>query len=376
MQMRPTTGAETDPAGVAVRFALDGPVESIVPYGEGNINLTHLVTVRGPVGPGRYLLQRLNPEVFPDPGLLMANVALVTRHLRSRLESEGHADGDRHVVTLVPTHDGGMSWRASDGAIWRCVLFIEQAHSAAVVSSSAQAFEAGRAFGELHRLLVDLDPALLGETIPGFHDPERRLSGFERVVAADPAGRAAAVAEEIDFVLEHRRLAADGRRLAWPGVSVRVAHNDAKVDNVLFDDNSGRAVCITDLDTVMPGSILWDVGDLLRTAACPAPEDERDLDRVELDLGLAQAMLTGYRDEAAGWITSVEVGLLPLAGAVVVYEQAVRFLADYLAGDVYFRTFRPDQNLERSRVQVRLLASMLERMPSLDDIVAEVWAAA
>ncbi|HWC38817.1 MAG TPA: phosphotransferase [Acidimicrobiales bacterium] len=371
MQVGPMTGTGTDPADVAVRFALDGPVESIVPYGEGNINRTHLVTVAGPV---RYLLQRLNPAVFPDPELLVANVAVVTGHLRSRLEDADAVDLDRRVVTLVPTGDGRMWWRASDGAVWRCVRFVERAHSAAVVASEAQAFEAGRVFGELHRLLVDLDPSRLGETIPEFHDPARRLSDLERVVKDDPAGRAAAVAEEISVVVEHRGLVADGRRLVAPDVPIRVAHNDAKLDNVLFDDESGRAVCVTDLDTIMPGSILWDIGDLLRTAACPASEDERDLDRVQLDLGLARAMLTGYREEAAGWITPDEVGLLWLAGAVLVYEQALRFLTDYVAGDVYFRTFRPEQNRDRSRVQVRLLASMLERMPSLEGVVADLWA--
>jgi Ser/Thr protein kinase RdoA (MazF antagonist) len=355
---------------VAVRFALDGPVQSIVPYGEGNINLTYLVTTRRNV---RYLLQRLNPEVFPDPDLLMANVAGVTAHLRTRLEAAGRVDLDRRVVTLVPTHDGQMWWQAPDGALWRCMRFIERAHSAVVVASAAQAFEAGRAFGELHRLLVDFDPAQLGETIPAFHDPEGRLSVLDRVVNADPVGRAAAVEEEVGFVLDHRRLAGEGRRLVGPDVPVRVVHNDAKVDNVLFDDDSARAVCVTDLDTVMPGSILWDVGDLLRTATCPASEDEPDLDKVRLDLDLARAMFNGYRREAAGWITPQEVALLSLAGAVLVFEQALRFLTDYLAGDVYFRVFRPGQNLDRSRAQVRLLASILEQMQALEAVVTEVW---
>lgn len=371
MRIGPTT--DWDLAEVAARFALDGAVESMVAHGEGNINLTHLVTVTGPV---RYLLQRLNPEIFLDPDLLMANVGLVTRHLRHRLEAAGASDVGRRVLTLVPTHDGRTWWRAPDGAVWRCLTFIERAHSAAVVASEAQASEAGRAFGELHRLLADLDPARLGETIPRFHDPARRLVGFERVVQADPAGRAAAVGEEIAFVLEHRHLAAEASRLTGPDVPVRVAHNDAKVDNVLFDDDSGRAICVTDLDTVMPGSILWDVGDLLRTAACPVAEDEPDPDRVELDLGLARTTLTGYRQEATRWITAPELTLLALSGAVVVYEQAVRFLADYLAGDVYFRIFRPDQNLDRSRVQVRLLGSMLEQMSELEGVVADVWAGA
>jgi Ser/Thr protein kinase RdoA (MazF antagonist) len=241
------------------------------------------------------------------------------------------------------------------------------------LATPAQVFEAGRAFGELHRFLVDLDPALLGETITGFHDPEARLAALERVIRVDPAGRSADVGDEIDFVLRHRDLAAAGRRLVGPEVPRRVAHNDAKVDNLLFDDDTDRVVCVTDLDTIMPGSVLWDVGHLLRSATCRAPEDERDLSLVGMDLDLARALVAGYRQEAAGWITPPEVALLSLSGAVVVYEEAVRFLTDYLAGDVYFRIFRPGQNRDRCRVQIRLLVSMLEQLPALDAVVADVW---
>jgi hypothetical protein len=190
---------------------------------------------------------------------------------------------------------------------------------------------------------------------------------------ADPAGRAAAARDEIDFVLGHRDVAEAGRRLVGPEMPLRVAHNDAKVDNLLFDDDTDRVVCVTDLDTVMAGSILWDVGDLLRSATCPVPEDERDLDRVGMDLDLAQALVAGYRQEAAAWITEPEVAQLSLAGVVLVYEQAVRFLADYLEGDVYFRIFRPGQNRDRCRVQIRLLSSMMEQSAALDRIVADVW---
>jgi Ser/Thr protein kinase RdoA (MazF antagonist) len=182
--------------------------------------------------------------------------------------------------------------------------------------------------------------------------------------------------EEIDFLLRRRDLVEAGRRLLGTDVPRRVAHNDAKVDNLLFDDTTDRVVCVTDLDTVMAGPVLWDVGDLLRSATCRAPEDEIDLERVAMDLDLARAVLAGYRQEAAGWITEAEVALLSLSGVVLLHEQAARFLTDHLAGDVYFRIFRPGQNLDRCRVQIKLLSSMLEQMPALDRVVADVWAGA
>jgi aminoglycoside phosphotransferase (APT) family kinase protein len=374
MHTGPVTGTGTDPAAVAARFVLVGPVQGVQPYGQGNINLTYLVLCRAGAGAlRRYLLQRLNPVVFAEPDVVMANVALVTTHLQRRLEDEGAGELDRRVLSLVPTRGGHLSWRDEQGAVWRCLRFVERTHSSLTLTSPAQVFEAGRAFGELHRLLVDLDPALVGETIPGFHDPARRLAALDRTLQADPAGRAAAARDEIDFVLGHSDVAEAGRRLVGPEVPLRVAHNDAKVDNLLYDDDTDRVMCVTDLDTVMPGSILWDVGDLLRTATCPAPEDERDLDRVEMDLGLARALVAGYRQEAAAWITAPEVALLSLAGAVVVYEQAVRFLTDYLAGDVYFRMFRPGQNRDRCRVQIKLLSSMMDQSAALDRIVAAGW---
>jgi aminoglycoside phosphotransferase (APT) family kinase protein len=374
MQSGAMTSRGADPAAVATRFALVGPVRGVQPYGRGNINQTHLVTCTPKAGtPRRYLLQRLNGAVFAEPDVVMANLDLVSAHLRHRLEAAGEGDLDRRVLCVVPTREGRPSWRDATGAVWRCLDFVERTHSSLSLDTPAQVFEAGRAFGELHRLLVDLDPALLGETIPGFHDPEARLVELERVLRADPVGRSAEASDEIGFVLDHRSLAEAGRRLVGPEVPRRVAHNDAKVDNLLFGDDSGRVVCITDLDTIMAGSILWDVGDLMRSATCRAPEDERDLTLVAMDLELASALVAGYRQEAAGWITRAEVALLSLSGAVVAYEQAVRFLTDYLAGDVYFRIFRPGQNRDRCRAQIRLLASMLEQRTALDAVVADAW---
>ncbi len=375
--MGATTRTGADPADVAARFALAGPVQDVRPFGRGNINQTHVVSC-GPSAraPRRYLVQRLNPTVFPQPDVVTANLGLITSHLRRRLEAEGEQDLQRRVLTVVPTREGQPSWRDRDGAVWRCVDFVEGTHSSPTLVSPAQVFEAGRAFGELHRLLVDVDPALVGETIPGFHDPERRLAALERVLRADPARRAGEVSDEIELVLGHRDLAEGGRRLVGPEVPLRVAHNDAKVDNLLFDDETDRVVCITDLDTVMPGSILWDLGDLLRSATCRAPEDERDLSLVAMDLELARALVAGYGQESARWITRPEVALWSLSAAVVVYEQAVRFLTDHLAGDVYFRVFRPGQNRDRCRAQIRLLGSMLDQRPALDAVVADAWGSA
>src|SRR5207302_2953124 len=192
MQIGAAIGTDADPAGVAARFALAGPVRGVQPYGQGNINQTHLVTCSPSAGaPRRYLLQRLNPAVFAEPDVVTANLDLVTAHLRRRLEAAGERDLDRRVLSIVPTREGRPSWRDAAGAVWRCVEFVERTHSSLSLATPAQVYEAGRAFGELHRLLVDLDPALVGETIPGFHDPEGRLAALERVLRADPAGRSA-----------------------------------------------------------------------------------------------------------------------------------------------------------------------------------------
>ena len=317
------TSAE-DVMAIATAFVAD--TRGVRPFGDGHINETFLIEARS----GDYVLQRLNPRVFVDPDAVMRNIQVVHAHLDGRL-----------VPELVNTSG---AWR-----IWRRV---PDAHPA-VGPTPATAASAGELVGRFHSLVADLDPLLLSETLPNFHDPARRLDALRAVVSTDPHSRAALVRDEIDQLLGAAPLVERATELSRI-VPRRVAHFDAKLDNVLF--RGQEAVCLVDLDTVMPGAWFWDVGDLVRTAASPAREDDPDHSTIDPELYLAA--LDGYRRGTVDVHEPSEAHALDDAGALVTFEQAVRFLTDWLEGDVYYRTDRLDQNLDRARAQLRLLTSM------------------
>jgi Ser/Thr protein kinase RdoA (MazF antagonist) len=327
---------------VAYGFGISRPVDAIHPIGAGHINETFLVVTQS----ADYVVQRINRTVFADPDALMRNVTTVSNHLRGRFVPELVAA--RHGGWLV--HDDSGIWRA-----WHRVG-AETLHAATPDTARAAADLLGR----FHLALADLDPGELGETLPYFHDPARRLARLREVVAADPAGRVRETRADIDAALASAPLADAATELV-ARVPRRVAHNDAKLDNVLF--RAGEAVCLVDLDTVMPSAWFWDVGDLLRTASTLVSEDEPDAARAVVDVDLYRAVLAGYRDAVApgietGAVEATELDALDLAGRIVTYEQALRFLTDWLAGDLYYRTTRAGQNRDRARVQLSLLASM------------------
>ncbi len=328
----------TEPADDARRAAghLATAVSAVRPFGGGHINETFLVAT--PVGD--LVLQRLNLTVFPDPDGLTANILAVHRHLDGAFMPEP-----------VPTADGRFLLRDGTG-VWRAWRRVPHAVPVAA-STPAAAWAAGRLVGRFHRGVADLDPAALTETLPGFHDPAKRLAALRAAVAADPCGRAAGGAPEMAAAEAGEPLAVLAAELC-ARMPRRVAHYDAKLDNVLFTV-SGKAVCLVDFDTVMPGAWLWDVGDLLRSAATQAAEDDP---AAAVDAGLYRAVVDGYRSGAGGTLSADERAGLEHAGAVVTYEQAVRFLTDWIAGDVYYRISRPDHNLDRARAQFSLLASM------------------
>jgi hypothetical protein len=330
----------------------------------GNIHQSWVVTCSAPAR--RYLLQRINTAVFPDPDALMANVVTVTEHVRQRLAAEG-GDVERGVVSLVATTAGGWLWPGASGP-WRCFRFVEDSYSRATAVTAGQSYGVGQAFGRFQRLLLDLDPGALGVTIPGFHDPARRLAALERAVADDPAARAAEAAAEVEAVLAHRRLLERAERVERRG-QLRITHNDCKVSNVLFDGRGTGALCVVDLDTVMAGRLAWDFGDMVRSATCPVGEDEVDLSRVVCDVDAFGALWRGYMSEAGGFVDEAERELLGGAGALVTFEQAARFLADHLEGDSYYRVRRPNHNLDRARTQLRLLESILDHEHELTSIV-------
>src|SRR5581483_8575583 len=318
----------------ARRFAPE--VSAVRPFGGGHIHETFLAAT----SIGELVLQRLNLAVFPDPDRVTANIIAVHRHLGGAL-----------MPRPVPTPDGQWLVRAGSG-VWRAWRRVPEAAPVAV-STPAAARAAGRLVGRFHRSVADLDPAVLVKTLPGFHDPARRLAALRAAVAADPRGRAAGAAAEIAAAEAASPLVAVAAGFAAE-VPRRVAHYDAKLDNVLFTA-SGEAACLVDFDTVMPGAWFWDVGDLLRSAATPAAEDDP---AATVDERLYRAVIDGYRSGAGDALTAGEVDSLARAGAVVTYEQAVRFLTDWIAGDVYYRISRPGHNLDRARAQFSLLASM------------------
>jgi len=315
---------DADAADVAAAF-VDG-VRSTRPFGSGHINDTFLVESEA----GDFVLQRLNPKVFDDPDAVMRNIQLVHAHLRGRL-----------VPELVRT---AGAWR-----MWRRVP-----DTASVTEPTpAAAASAGALLGGFHALLADLDPTALTETLPSFHDPTRRLGALRQAVEADDHERVRSVRQEIDLVHAAEPLVERARELIGV-VPQRVAHYDAKLDNVLF--RGDQAVCLVDLDTVMPGAWFWDLGDLLRTAATSGAED--DPERSTIIPELYAAVRAAYLGTAHDVLAPTEREAVEDAGAVVTFEQAVRFLTDWLEGDVYYRISRPDQNLDRARAQLRLLASM------------------
>jgi Ser/Thr protein kinase RdoA (MazF antagonist) len=350
--------------GVAGAFQIAGEFVEARPHGSGHIHETFVaVHARSAGARSRTILQRLNGSVFRDLEAMMDNVARVTAHQRAALERRRVPDAARRALTPIPTREGGLLHRDTSGAAWRAFAFVEGAHARDTVDSPRTAFEAARAFGDFLACLTDLPGPPLAVTIPHFHDLARRYAAFEAALAADPHGRAARAALAIDEARRrHERTRAALAAYGAEPLPRRVVHNDCKINNVLLDDASGEGLCVIDLDTVMEGTVLADFGDLARTATCPAPEDERDLSRVRFDPVLFAALARGYLAGARGTLCETERALLPIAGVVQSLENALRFLADHLEGDVYFRIHRPGQNLDRARAQLRLAAHMAEAL--------------
>jgi hypothetical protein len=360
-----------DAVEVLARFEVAGTLAVIEPHTSGLINYSWLLRFECPEGPRRYLLQQINRHVFHHPEEVMENMARVTSHVARRLAREGVRDADRRVLSLVPTRDGRTHHQDDVGETWRLVRWLEGTRPIEHATTEAEARDTARAFGRFLAQLQDLAGPPLHETIVRFHDTPARLATFERVVAADRVSRADSCRAEIAALLERGPLAA---ALALPAsrgeIPVRPAHNDAKIANVLFDEATGEALCVVDLDTVMPGLSLHDFGDLARSGVSDSDEDEPDLSRVALRVPFFEALARGFVEGAAGALSPAERALLVTGAEVIVYEQAIRFLGDYLDGDSYYRTTRPGHNLDRARNQIRLLQELEARGPELRRIVA------
>ncbi len=348
---------EFDFASVAARFEV-GEFLSCVRYGEGHINDTYKLTVREGGAEKHYILQRINSRLFTDVPALMRNIELVTSFCRASVEARG-GDPLRECLCLVPAK-GGKSYY-TDGENWfRVYVFIENATTYQTVRDPRDFYESAVAFGNFANLLSGFDASQLTEVLPDFHNTKVRYANFLRSVEKDACGRRQQVQREIDWVNAHKDLCgALVDRIASGEIPLRVTHNDTKLNNVMIDDKTGKGIAVIDLDTVMPGSLCYDFGDSIRFGCNPAAEDESDLSKVNFRFDLYETYLRGYLSAVGSSITDAERAALPTGAVLMTYECGMRFLTDYLDGDVYFRTTRPGQNLDRAHTQFKLVDDML-----------------
>lgn len=331
-------------------FAFDGDLVEMKHYGNGHINDTYKVVTTT----SQYIIQRINHYVFKQPGQLMANYRLVTTYLKERIARRG-GDVTRETLTIVPTKDGKDFYRTADGQYYRAILFILDTYCLETITGVADFYQTGLAFGKFQADLRNFDANLLYESIPDFHNTPKRLEAFKAVLQAADEGRLKACRDEIDFILSHEALAG---ALYQTDLPLRVTHNDTKLNNILFDKMTKKPLCVIDLDTIMPGFVANDFGDAIRSGATYSAEDEKDVNKVTLDLALYEAFLKGFVAGSEGSLTKAEVASLPVGALVITFEQAIRFLADYLAGDVYYAISYPGHNLVRARTQIKLVQEM------------------
>lgn len=363
-----------DLAAITRAFALPGRFQRGAPYGNGHINDTFVATVDQAGTLVRYIFQRINGRIFRDIPALMDNIRRVTEHAAGKAAAAGEADVSRRVLTLVPARDGRIFHQDDAGACWRCYLFIEGARTYDQIENPRQAREAARAFGAFQRMLVDIPGARLRETIPDFHHTPRRFARLQEAVAADRCQRAASVREEIAFALDREAMTGVLLDLHARGqLPERITHNDTKLNNVMLDDTTHEAVCVIDLDTVMPGLALHDFGDLVRSATNSAAEDERDPARVTMKMPVYEALVEGYLASAGGFLNRAERDHLAFSGKLISFEIGIRFLTDYLEGDIYFKTRRPDHNRDRCRNQFALVRSIEAQEPAMRDIAERIF---
>ena len=362
-------------AAVVDEYELRATLCSAEPYGSGHINDTFAVLMDQAGTPIRYILQRINRNVFRKPPEVMENITRVTAHVAAQLR--GHPDASRRVLTVVPSRRGAPYVQDAEGQYWRMYAFIENARSYDQITSPVRAEAAARAFGQFLRHLESFPASELHETIPDFHNTPARFAALLKAIGEDRHQRAATVRAEIDFFL---RREGDAQRLVnlrkAGRLPLRVTHNDCKLNNVMLDDETGEGVCVIDLDTVMPGLSLYDFGDMVRTATSSAPEDCTDLEKVQMQMPMFSALLKGFLAGVGGALTAEEVEQLPFAGKLITLETGMRFLTDYLNGDVYFKIARPSHNLDRCRTQCRLVESIESQLPAMAREVATLVEAA
>ncbi len=345
---------------IAREFQILGDFISAQPFGTGHINDTYRVIFNQGGTPVSYIFQRINHYVFKDPPALMKNILRVTEHIRTKLQAAQVDNPSRHVLTLVPTRDGFSYYKDADGNHWRSYIFINGARTYDILLSNDQARQAARIFGRFQQMLIDLPGPPLHETIPDFHNAPVRFRQFQQSLNADPHNRVRLAEPEIDFLLEQASIFDVLPNLVEKGeIPVRITHNDTKINNVMIDDETGEGICIIDLDTVMNGLSLYDFGDLARSTLSGTAEDERNLEKVNIDILRFKAVLQGYLSTADEFLNEAEFHYLVSGAKMMTLLIGMRFLIDFLEGDHYYKIQRENHNLDRCRVQFKLVQAMI-----------------
>lgn len=352
------------------KFRFDGEFLSIEPFGFGHINSTYAVYFKFVnKAPIRYILQKINTNIFKNPYELMKNIYAVTNHLKNKIIENG-GNPEHETLTIIKTKNDELLYKDSEGGYWRSYIFIENATCYQVVEKPVLFYNAAKAFGKFQRLLSDFSADDLFEIIPNFHNTVSRYEDFINAVEKNISGRAELVKEEIQFVKDRQSDCGKFLSLIENGkLPLRVTHNDTKLNNIMMDNKTDEGICIIDLDTIMPGSILYDFGDSIRFGASSAEEDEMDLSKVNMVMELFEEYTKGYLSEASSTLTDVEIENLAFSAKIMTFECGMRFLGDYINGDVYFKIHRDGQNLDRARTQFKLVADMENKLDNMNKIV-------
>lgn len=354
---------------IASKFDLAGKAVSVKPCGSGLINDTYLIVTESDETPN-YILQRINHSIFADVDLLQDNLLKITNHIRKRLKEANAVDIDRRTLTVIPAKDGKLYYFDGE-SYWRVTIAIRDSYTHEQATPD-MAYRTGRAFGEFHAYFIGDDVPQLGETIPDFHNMSARLNQLRDAVAADKVGRLAKAKPIVDeFLARAEEMTLLERLYAEGKLPKRISHCDTKVNNILFDADD-NLLCVIDLDTTMPGFVLSDFGDFIRTAGNTGAEDDTDLDRVGVNMEVFKAFTKGYIETAAPMLTDLEKKLLPFGAKLLTYMTAVRFLTDYLKGDVYFKIQHPEHNMQRTLAQRKLLQSLDEHTAEMDAYIASL----
>lgn len=337
------------------------------PYGNGHINDTYLCK-----GNEDYIIQKINTDIFKEPARVMDNIEAVTQHLRKKI-IEDNGDPSRETLNVVRTISNKNMYVDEDNNCYRAYGYIKDNVTKETAETVEDLYQAGKAFGKFQNRLADFPSDSLYETIPNFHNTRKRFADFKQAVENDVCKRADSVSKEIEFALSREDITGVVVDLLAEGkLPMRVTHNDTKLNNVLFDSKTNDAICVIDLDTVMPGSLLYDYGDALRFGASSAEEDEKELDKVYFDLDKFKAFTKGFLSELAPSITEKEKELLPFSVKLLTFECGMRFLGDYLNGDVYFKIHRPEHNLDRARTQFKLVSDIEKKTEEMKKIIDEL----